>query len=191
MALNRSMYPLLLDMNKMYKKSGEGYDWVRIDKSTQWELSSNPQTETYQYIDAAADTTSVTGFQLSMPQEILLDESNKCFRAVDSYFQHFYTGNDAIVPAAIAFPVYSEDGVLDKSKWIGLVWDEATLMIDSLNTVDKKYNMTINYNGDPKRGFITKGEDGNFKFEESADAELPLPAAMSLGVKPTLKAKSE
>lgn len=191
MALNRSMYPLLLDQNRMYKKEGEGYDWVRIDKSTLWELSSNPQTETYQYIDAAADTTSVTGFQLSMPQEILLDEDNKCFRAVDHYFQHFYTGNDAIVPAAIAFPFYSADGTLDKTKWIGLVWDEATLMIDSLNTVDKKYNMTINYNGDPKRGYITKGDDGKFKFEESEEAELPTPVALSLGNKTPIKVKEQ
>lgn len=166
MQAKRNMYIQLLDANGLFKRKAEGYDWLRIDKSTLGEVSDSVQTENRDYIDSAAASTEVTGHQISQAQEIILDTTNPCFRAIDNFYRHYYTGVDCTVAAAQTYPLYTEDGTIDKEKWIAQVWDEAAVMVTSLAYKDGKYSMTINYNGDPKNGYITKGEDGKFKFEE-------------------------
>lgn len=167
MQAKRNMYVQLLDANGLYKRKAEGYDWVRIDKSTLGEISDSIQNETRSYIDSAADSIEITGHNITQPQEIILDTSNPMFQAIDTYYKHYYTGVDCVVAAAQCSPLYTKDGTIDKEKWIGQVWDEATVMVTSLNYKGGVYSMTINYNGDPKSGYIIKGEDGKFKFEEN------------------------
>lgn len=167
MALNRSNFPVLIDANALQGIKSDTYDLVRVDKSTIYELAANPQTETYAYIDAANDSTELTGYQTSMAQEITLNENNRCFQLIDQYFWEFKTGADTIIPAVMAKPIIAEDGTVDKTKWRAYIWKEATLVGDSLNTVDRKYNFTINLNGDPTPGYVTKDADGKFVFSET------------------------
>lgn len=170
MQAKRNMYIQLLDANMLFKRGVEGYDWIRIDKSTLGEVSDSVQTENRDYIDSAAASTEVTGHQLSQSQEIILDTNNQCFRAIDNFYRHYYTGVDCTVPAAQTYPLYTSDGEINKEKWIAQIWDEATVMVTSLNYKEGKYSMTINYNGDPKNGYITKDESGAFQFEEDDSA---------------------
>lgn len=166
MQAKRNMYIQLLDANTLFKREAEGYDWIRIDKSTLGEVSDSVQTENRDYIDSAAASTEVTGHQLSQAQEIILDTNNPCFRAIDNFYRHYYTGVDCTVAAAQTYPLYTADGTINPEKWIAQIWDEATVMVTSLNYKEGKYSMTINYNGDPKNGYITKDESGKFAFEE-------------------------
>lgn len=169
--LTRDMFPVLLNANAITgNTTTAGYDWARVDKSTTYELAWNPQTETYQYIDAANDSTEVTGFQTSMGQEIILDEKNRMYRLIDDYAWKFKTGSDTIIEVCLPRPYYDENGVLDKTKWKAKVWKEASVVPDSLNTIDKKYAFTLNLNGDPTDGYVTKDENGKFVFTEG---EIP------------------
>lgn len=170
MQAKRNMYIQLLDANTMFKRSSESYDWLRIDKSTLGEISDSVQTENRDYIDSANASTEVTGHQITQPQEIILDTSNPMFQAVDNFYHHYYTGTDCIVRSAQARPVYDADGTIDKTKWAAQVWDESTLMVTALAFKDGKYSMTINYNGDPKNGYITKDDDGAYVFTDDDSA---------------------
>lgn len=176
MALNRSNYPVLIDANALAGiANAENLDLVRVDKSTIYELAANPQTETYAYIDAADDSTEVTGYQKSMAQEITLNEKNRCFQLIDTYFWDFKTGADTIVPCVLAKPIINTDGTVDKTKWKAKCWKEATLVGDSLNTVDRKYNFTINLNGDATDGYVVKNADGKFVFTEQEPVTPSVP----------------
>lgn len=166
MQARRNDYIQLLDANTLFKRQSETMDLIRIDKSTLGAVSDSVQTETRSYIDSANDSTEVTGHQLTQPQEIILDTNNPVFRAVDNYYRHYYTGTDCIITAVQCYPLYDNDGKISKEKWIAQVWVEATLMVTELGYKDGKYSMTINYNGDPKNGYISKDESGAFKFEE-------------------------
>lgn len=170
MQATRDMYIQLLDANTMFKREAEGYDWIRIDKSTLGVITNSIQTENKDYIDAKNASTEITGNQVTQPQEIILNTSNPMFQAVDNFYHHYYTGADCIVKSAQARPVYTSDGTIDKTKWAAQVWDESTLMVTELDYKGGKYSMTINYNGDPKNGYITKDDDGAYVFTEDDSA---------------------
>lgn len=178
MAITRNFYIPLIDKNKMLGTGTPGeYDFMRVDKSTIFSLAYNPQTETVGYIDAAADTTNITGYQMSLPEEIKIDESLDSFRTIDAYFRNLPIGADAVVPTLICRPIYEEtDGkwVLATDKWDGALYTEATVVPDTEDiTGGMKYTFTLNLNGDPLKGTVTKDEDGNFVFNDSATATPP------------------
>lgn len=175
MPFTRNQYPVLLDANALAgKKDAEDYDFARVDKSTQYELTWNGQTETKGYIDAANDTNELTGFQTAMGQEIILEPTNRMFRLIDEFAWKFKTGADTIVPCCLPRPyVLDDDGNVSDQYALCALWKEASVVPNSLNTVDGKYSFDINLNGDPTYGYMEKG---TFKFIEGNPPEETIPA---------------
>lgn len=172
MKLPRNLYPVLINANALIKPRPEGYDWVRDDKSEQYELDWNAQTEDKQYIDSANNSSIVSGYQMSMEQEIILESTNRCFQLIDKYAWTFPTGSDTIIEVCLPRPFYNKDGNVDKKYSLAKVWKEASVVPGSLATVDGKYNFTLNLNGDPTDGYI---DNDTWEFTEGEPPTVTTP----------------
>lgn len=169
-AFDRSMFIPLIDANAIRKylgidPVGTGADYLRIDKSEIFELQFNPQTETKAYIVNKNDETSLTSYQTSMDQEIVIDGNNPLYSLMYRFAMKFPVGSDAEVPTLLCAPSVVTPGDID-----GYLWEHALITIGSLNSVDKKLSFTLNLNGDNKEGSVTN-EDGKFTFTEGGEVQ--------------------
>lgn len=161
--LTRDLFIPLIDRNKLTGASAEGFDWVRVDKSTIFALAFNPQEETFSYINAPNDTTEITSYQPELPQEIVLDNENPLYVAMKAFAMRFPVGSDAEVPCLLVMP-NSETGEPTE----GYLWEHATISVQDLNTVEGngKLAFTMKLNGVKKDGTVT-ASDGTFVFAEA------------------------
>lgn len=159
--LTRDLFVPLIDRNKLTGASAEGFDWVRVDKSTIFALAFNPQEETFSYINAPNDSTEVTSYQPELPQEIVLDSSNPLYVAMNDFAMKMPVGSDAEVPCLLVMPDAST-GEATK----GYLWEHAIISMQELNSVDGKLTFTMKLNGVKKDGTVT-ASDGTFVFAEA------------------------
>lgn len=151
MKQTRDLFVPFIDTNK--STDGAGYQWVPIDLSTVFELSYNPQTETYSYICDANDSTEITSYQVAMDQEIALESENKLYKFMFDFMRSMPVGSAAKVPVMITYP-NKETGKTTEAD----VWDDAVISPGVLNTVDGKLTFTLQLNGAPKKGTVTISE---------------------------------
>lgn len=147
MKLTRNLYVPLIDTNK---GAGEDYNWVPIDLSTQFELSYGANTESKSYICYKNDSTEVTSYSPELPQEIVLDNTNPLYKFMDEYLHSFPVGSDAKIPFLFVRP-----DLTSGEATVGLLWKEATVTGDTLNTVDGVLSFNIALNGDPVEGTVS------------------------------------
>lgn len=140
------------------------YDWVRIDKSTVFELSFNPSEETSGYIDAANDSTYIKSYAPELPQEIVLDNENPLYQVMFPFCMSMPTGSSATVPCALVVPNMTTGEATD-----AYVWTEAVISPQTLNTVDGILSFSLKLNGDSQQGTMTIS-DGEFVFTPNAAA---------------------
>lgn len=160
--LTRNLWIPLID-STLGEEAGT-YTWVRIDKSTIFELSFNPQEETVGYIDSANDSTYIKSYAPELPQEITLDSDNALYKVMLPFMLSLPTGSSANVPVMLVYP-NSETGKPTDA----LVWDEAIVSPQTINTIDKKLTFTLKLNGSTKAGTVENAA-GVFTF-------TPKPAA--------------
>lgn len=165
MKLTRDLFIPLLDRNKLTKSAVEGFDWVRVDKSTIFALGFNPQEETFGYIDSANDSTEVTSYQPELPQEIVLDSANPLFVAMFEFAMSMPLGSSAEVPCLLAMP---DPAAPSKTK--GYLWEHAMVSVSELNSVDGKLTFSIKLNGAKANGEV-KVAEGVYTFVKSEDGE--------------------
>lgn len=170
-AFDRSMFIPFLEMNKIRKLTGfgtatDGDDWGRIGKSEVFDLAFNPQTETKGYIENKNDQTTLTSYQVSQEQEIVIDGNDQIYALMYEFAMMFPVGSDAEVPVLLAAPSVRTPGDID-----GFLWRDALISLSNLNSVDKKLTFTLNLNGDVERGIITKGDDGKFTFTDATETQ--------------------
>ena len=157
--LTRNLFVPLIDTLKGASASEGTFRWVPIDLSTQFELSYNPNTETKSYICCKNDTNEVTGYAPELPQEIALESTNPLYEFMDEYINSFPVGSAAKIPFLFVRPD-TETGEATKA----LMWKEATVVGDTLNTVDGILTFTISLNGDPVAGSVTGLGTAEVKF---------------------------
>lgn len=168
----RNLFIPRVDANTIRKALGEtvaedaGFDWTRIDKSTIFDLAFNPQEETSGYIDEANDTTYVKSYQPELPQEIILDSSNKLYRIMRPFCMSMPTGGDAVVPVILQVPDMDTDQPTE-----AYMWASALISPTDLNTVDGKLSFSLKLNGDAQKGTVAIGDDGAVTFTASTGAE--------------------
>lgn len=176
--LTRNLFIPYVDANALRRavgadEVGEGYDWVRIDKSTIFDLAFNPQEETSGYIDTANDTTEVTSYQPELPQEIVLDNGNPLYKAIYPFCMDMPTKGDAVVPVLLREP--NMDTALPTD---ARVWKQAIVSPGDLNTVDGKLSFSLKLNGDVTKGTAADA-DGKVTFTEGGAAPAAYSAAKS------------
>lgn len=169
--LTRDLYIPLLDGNTIKKaigqEGGEGYDFVRIDKSTIFDLAFNPQEETYGFIDTANDTTYTKSYQPELPQEIILDNDNPLYKIMHDFCLAMPTGNNAKVPMLLVTPSM-ETG----KPTVGRLWKECIVSPGDLNSVDGKLSFNLKLNGDVEIGTVTNSA-GKFEFAPTSTMAAP------------------
>lgn len=138
------------------------YTWVRIDKSTIFELSFNPSEETVGYIDSPNDSTYIKSYAPELPQEITLDSDNALFKVMVEFCLGMPTGSSADVPVMLVYPDPST-GKATKA----LVWDEASISPQTINTVDGKLTFNLKLNGTAKKGTASESA-GSWTFSPAA-----------------------
>ena len=148
--LTRNLFVPLIDTLKGASAAENTYNWVPIDLSTQFELAYNPNTETKSYICYKNDTNEVTGYAPELPQEIALESDNPLYKFMDEYLNSFPVGSAAQIPFLFVRP-----DVENPANNKALMWEKATVVGDTLNTVDGILSFTISLNGDPVEGTVT------------------------------------
>lgn len=138
------------------------YTWVRIDKSTIFELSFNPSEETVGYIDSANDSTYIKSYAPELPQEITLDNDNPLFKVMLPFMMGMPTGSSANVPVMLVYPDLETGKATD-----AMVWEEAIVSPQTINTVDGKLTFTLKLNGDAIKGTVSELE-GTWTFSPAA-----------------------
>lgn len=168
--LTRNLFIPYVEGNKIRQAigetvSGEGEDWVQIDKSTIFDLAFNPQEETSGYIDMANDTTYVKSYQAELPQEIILDSDNPLFKIMFPFCMAMPTGGDAEVPVLLRVPDLATGTATQ-----AYLWKQAIVSPTDLNTVDGKLMFSLKLNGDAVKGTVSV-TDGKVAFTESTGEE--------------------
>lgn len=128
------------------------YEWTRVDKSTIFALAYNPQEETYGYIDSPNDSTRIKGYAPELPQEIVLDKDNPLYSKLFPWARKaVQTGESTDAPVMIVYPDVSTGKATEAD-----VWDDATVSLTELNTVDGKLTFTLKLNGTVKPGTVSE-----------------------------------
>lgn len=121
-------------------------NWVRIDKSTIFELNPNPQTTTEDYICYESPVTVIDHYEPELPQEIVMNENNPCYDFIFEKFFDLPVGEACKVPLLICFPGE------DKKAWRV---NDNMIVLGNMNTVDKKISFTLKLGGNIDKGTYT------------------------------------
>jgi len=131
-------------------------EWARIDKSTVFQMSANPQSTSLDFISTEAPVEEVSGYAPELPSEIALYQGNKVY---DRLFQMFY---DLPVGSQVGLPFlmcFGGDG--------RLAWKtRATVLLGGLDTVAGKLTFTLKIGGVIERGTYVVA-DGRPSFTAS------------------------
>lgn len=168
MKLTRNFFVPMLDVS-----GGQGDpDYKPVDLSTIFEMSWNPQEETFAYIKDANDSTVVNGYQIELPQEIVLESTNPIYNFVKNLFFSFGVGSALNVPVLVAIPGDNPTGKTPADiATDGYLWSDAVLSPTALNTVDGKLTFSLKLNGDATHGTVTGAGTDQVTFTAEDESE--------------------
>ena len=141
-------------MSEMVKKyhvalfiKDDNDNWVRVKKSTAFELSLNPETQDYDYLTDQNPTTELLRYKPSLSQAITMYKDEPDYEIVFSKFYKLDTGSQAKTDILIVFMLMG-DSTNGYKAWK----NEAVLTVQSMNTVDSTITVDINFGGTIERG---------------------------------------
>lgn len=128
----------------------EGGQYVRIGKSTIFDLTFNANTEEYDFIEDENPTTLIRNYKPSMGQELRTVKGDPAFMAMYEMMYSLPTGDEAVRNTLLVFPNQRNgDGAYDA--WLV----PTTVVLTNFNTVDEKILFDLNFNGTIRRGTVT------------------------------------
>lgn len=146
------------------KSSTSTPDWVRIKKSTAFDLNLNPETEEFDYIADEFPSSELKKYKPSLSQSLTMYKGEDDYELVFDKFYNLKTGSDAKAKVLIVF--YQEED--DDGAW--KAWqNEAVLSISDLNSVDSTITFDLNFGGTIERGKASI-DSSTDKLEFEADA---------------------
>ena len=146
-----------IDVSKTVNSGSWNPEWKRIDKSTIFDLSFNPQSESVDYISMEAAVEEVSSYQPELPQEIALYRGNEIYDFVEELCIEMPVGDDIKVPFLLCWP--PKDGTIKGSQV-----KECRLLLSNYNSVDGKITFTLKLGGDIEKGTVTVSEAGVPEF---------------------------
>jgi hypothetical protein len=131
--------------------------YVRIGKSTIFDLQFNPNKEVFDFIEDEAPSTFIMNYQPSMGQELRTVKGDPAFEAIYDMMYYLPTGEEATRMMLLVFPMdRNGNGSFD-------AWRvSSTVALTNFNTVDEKILFDIDFNGTIERGTatVTRTETG-------------------------------
>lgn len=144
-------------------------EWVRIKKSTAFDLTLNGETSQYDYISDESPTTELLRYAPSLSQALTMYKGEEDYNLVFDLFYELKTGSEAHKEILIAFFMESEEGSDDKTYY--KAWkSDAVLVVSDLNSVDSTISFDINFGGTISRGYVTLDSSNKPTFVTSVPA---------------------
>lgn len=142
--------------------------WKRIDKSTIFDLSINPQSESVDYISMESAVEEVSSYQPELPQEIALYRGNPIYDFVESMCIGLPIGDDVKVPFLLCWPEKPKSGGSGNEIPAWQV-KECRLLLSNYNSVDGKITFTLKLGGTIQKGTATVTSGTPTFTEDSAE----------------------
>ena len=123
--------------------------WKRIDKSTIFDLSFNPQSTSEDYIAYETAIEEISGYQPELPQEIALYRGNAVYDYVERLCYNLEVGDALRIPFLLCWPPEADGSIK--------AWQvkECRLLLSNYNSVEGKVSFTLKIGGDIERGKAT------------------------------------
>ena len=123
--------------------------WKRIDKSTIFDLSFNPQSTSEDYIAYETAIEEISGYQPELPQEIALYRGNAVYDYVERLCYNLEVGDALRIPFLLCWPPEADGSIK------GWQVKECRLLLSNYNSVEGKVSFTLKIGGDIERGKVT------------------------------------
>lgn len=151
---------------KLFLQTVEGQTptWVRIGKSTVFDLSMNAQTESFDYIQDDMPTEILDYYKPELPVEYIASEGDAGFDALWTMFEALAVGSDANKPILIVFPKAGAAAGTFRA------WSmNATVVFENLTTTEKKLKLSLYVGGNVAHGTVSFSQGGDPTFTEDVD----------------------
>lgn len=148
-------FKIALFLNKGDKANPE---WIRVKKSTAFDLALNPETQDYDYIADESPTTELIKYKPALNQSLTMYKGEADYDLVFEKFFNMETGEDAKTDVLIVF--YQEESIVagtgggDDKHYFKAWCSDCVISISNLNSVDSTISFDILFGGTVKRGYI-------------------------------------
>ena len=132
-------------------------DWMRICKSTAFDLNMNPETEDRDYICDESPTTELKQYKPSFNTPLVMHENEPDYEFIFGKFYNQDAGDKAKSELLLVFfqePVDSADTPTHFKAWRV----DCTIIFNDLNSVDSTLSFDTNFAGTIKKGYVTISE---------------------------------
>lgn len=132
-------------------------DWMRICKSTAFDLNMNPETEDRDYICDESPTTELKQYKPSFNTPLVMHENEPDYEFIFGKFFNQDAGDKAKSELLLVFfqePVDSADTPTHFKAWRV----DCTIILNDLNSVDSTLSFDTNFAGTIKKGYVTISE---------------------------------
>lgn len=129
-------------------------DWMRICKSTAFDLNMNPETEDRDYICDENPTTELKDYKPSFNTPLVMHKNEPDYKFIFGKFFNLDTGDKAKSELLLVFfqePVDSADTPTHFKAWRV----DCTIILNDLNSVDSTLSFDTNFAGTIKKGYVT------------------------------------
>lgn len=160
-------------------------DWVRIKKSTAFDLSMNPETQEFDYIADESPTTELMKYKPSLNQALTMYKGEPDYELIFNMFYELKTGSDAKTEVLIVF--YQEE----ESENVYKAWkSECVITCNDLNSVDSTLTFDINFGGTVGKG-TANISSGSPVFTSATETGFSLEVTVTDGSDPVAEATVE
>lgn len=132
-------------------------DWMRICKSTAFDLNMNPETEDRDYICDESPTTELKQYKPSFNTPLVMHKNEPDYEFIFGKFYNQDAGDKAKSELLLVFfqePVDSADTPTHFKAWRV----DCTIILNDLNSVDSTLSFDTNFAGTIKKGYVTISE---------------------------------
>lgn len=132
-------------------------DWMRICKSTAFDLNMNPETEDRDYICDENPTTELKQYKPSFNTPLVMHKNEPDYEFIFGKFFNQDAGDKAKSELLLVFfqePVDSADTPTHFKAWRV----DCTIILNDLNSVDSTLSFDTNFAGTIKKGYVTISE---------------------------------
>ena len=124
-------------------KSKDAANWLRIGKSTVYDLVLNAQTEENNFIEDEMPSTDITNYKPEISQELQCNKGDPAFDYIYGMFYNLPTGEDVKIPALFVFD--GNEGTEDAPEF--KAWNTiSTITLDHFDSVAEKIYFKLNIN---------------------------------------------
>lgn len=143
----------------IYDDVNKGY--VRIEKSTAFDLALNPTVNTRDYIVDQHPTNEVDGYAPTLNQAITMYKGNPDYEVLFPLAYNMATGDKAKKDVLVVFmnePLTIEGEEGESIQGFKAWKTNATLSFTNINTVESTLTVDINFGGTIEKGYATPDE---------------------------------